>query len=145
MARETVLEMNRGRYSEKIIDIVYLFNEIGWKYYDIEKNVEHLSIGDKDGFNWKKAKISEYKLQELINRKQNDSEIIGLILHYKNSQEGLALLAENTRNIKVSLNINRRTIGNNGQSITDIAWYFNNVVRKLDERGCPIDYFQIIL
>ena len=36
-------------------------------------------------------------------------------------------------------NINRKTVENNRESITDIGWYFNNIIQSFFERGCPID------
>ena len=41
-----------------------------------------------------------------------------------------------------NLNINRRTIENNRESITDIGWYFNNIIQKFKERECPVDYIK---
>lgn len=37
MAREAILEINCSRHSDRIIDVINLFNELGWKYYDGEK------------------------------------------------------------------------------------------------------------
>ena len=47
MAREAILEINCSRYSERIIDVINLFNELGWKYYGVEKNIEYLPLGDE--------------------------------------------------------------------------------------------------
>lgn len=33
----------------------------------------------------------------------------------------------------------RKTVENNRESITDIGWYFNNIIQNFFERGCPID------
>lgn len=37
MAREALLEINCSRYSERIVDIIKLFDDLGWRYYDAEK------------------------------------------------------------------------------------------------------------
>lgn len=141
MAREAILEINCNRYSERILDIINLFDELGWKYYDSEKNIVYLPLEDDD-FNWQRKFLSENELQELINKKQDKFEKIGLSLYYKNSKEGLTLLANSTKEIVIFLNINRRTIENNRKSITDIGWYFSNIIQKFKERGCPIDYIK---
>ncbi|MCM1161734.1 MAG: hypothetical protein NC412_10965 [Roseburia sp.] len=52
MAREAIIEINCSRYSERIIDLINLFNELGWKYYNTEKKIEYLPIGDDDAFDW---------------------------------------------------------------------------------------------
>lgn len=142
MAREAILEINCSRYSERIADIINLFNELGWKYYDDEKKVEYLPLGDDDDFDWQKRFLEENELKELINNKQDKYERIGLSLYYENSKEGLTLLAKNTKEIVINLNINRRTIENNRESITDIGWYFNNIIQKFKERECSIDYIK---
>lgn len=48
-------------------------------------------------------------------------------------------MAKNTKEIIIDLNINRKTVENNRESITDIGWYFNNIIQNFFERGCPID------
>ena len=50
MAREALLEINCSRYSERIVDIIKLFDEIGWRYYDSGKNIVYLPLGDDDNF-----------------------------------------------------------------------------------------------
>lgn len=142
MGREAILEVNCSRYSEKIIDVVRLLNELGWKYYDDEKNIEYLPLNDDDDFNWQKNYLSENQLQELINNKQNNLELVGINLYYENSYEGINLLAKSTSKIIIGLTINRKTIENNRESITDIGWYFNNIIQRLRERECPIDYIK---
>ena len=130
MAREAILEINCSRYSERIIDVINLFNEVRWKYYDAEKNIEYLPLGDNDDFDWQKKFLSENELQELINDKQDTFELVALNLYYENSEEGLTLLAKNTKKIAIDLNINRRTVENNRESITDIGWWFDNIIQK---------------
>ena len=142
MAREAILEINCSRYSERIIDVINLLHELGWKYYDIERNIEYLPLGDNDDFNWQKKYLTENQLRELINNKQDNYEQVGLNLYYKNSKEGITLLAKNTKEILVDLNISRKTVENSRESITDIGWYFNNIIQRLKERECPIDYIK---
>lgn len=142
MAREALLEINCSRYSERITDIIKLFDELGWRHYDVEKNIVYLPLGDDDNFDWQKKFLSENELYKLINIKQDNFEQIGLNLYYENSQEGLTLLTKNTKEIVIGLNINRRTVENNRESITDIGWYFNNIIQGLKERGCYVDYIK---
>lgn len=142
MAREAILEINCSRYSERIIDVINLFGELGWKYYDAEKNIEYLPLGDHDDFDWQKKFLSENELLELINNKQDTFERVGINLYYENSGEGITLLAKNTKEIMIDLNINRRTVENNRESITDFGWYFNNIIQRFKEKECPIDYIK---
>lgn len=54
MARETSITIDCSRYSDRIIDVISLLNEIGWKYYNNSNQIEFLPIGDNDNFNWLK-------------------------------------------------------------------------------------------
>ena len=139
MSREAILEINCSRYSERIIDVINLFNESGWKYYDLENNIEYLPLGDEDEFDWQKKILSDSELQEIINNKQDKFELVVLNLYYENSDVGITLMVKNTKEIIIDLNINRKTVENNRESITDIGWYFNNIIQNFFERGCPID------
>ena len=49
-------------------------------------------------------------------------------MYYENSDVGITLMAKNTKEIIIDLNINRKTVENNRESITDIGWYFNNIM-----------------
>lgn len=138
MAREAILEINCGRYSERIIDVIELFGELGWKYYDLENNIEYLPLGDNDNFDWQKRVISDSELKEIINNKQEKSEQIGLNLYYQNSGVGMTLLAKNTKELVIGLSINRRTVENSRDSITDVGWYFKHIIQELNKKGCPI-------
>lgn len=89
-----------------------------------------------------KNSLSENQLQELINNKQDNFERVGLNLYYENFKEGITLLAKNTKEVVMDLNINRRTVENNRESITDVGWYFNTIIQRLKEKQCPIDYIK---
>lgn len=139
MAKEAILEICCSDYSEKISDIVNLLYESGWTYYNAEKKIEYLPFGDKDDYMWQNKFLSKQELQELICNKQNDLERVGLNLFYENSDTGVTLLAQNTKEILICLNINRKTIDGTKRAMTDISWYFINMVQRLEERGCKID------
>lgn len=141
MAREAVLQIDCSRYSGRIMDIINLFDELGWKYYDADINVEYLALGDDD-FNWQKDSLSESVLQEIINNKQDRLEQVGVNLYYEKSDVGITLLAKNTKELVIDLSINRKTIEDNRESITDVGWYIENIVQRLKEKGCPVDYIK---
>ena len=49
----------------------------------------------------------------LVNNKQDKFELVGLNLYYENSDVGITLMAKNTKEIIIDLNINRKTVENN--------------------------------
>ena len=55
---------------------------------------------------------------------------------------GILLLADDTKSILICMSINRKTIQNTRTSITDIGWYFANIVKQMENEGCCIDYIR---
>lgn len=142
MGREALITINCERYSKRIIDIVDLLFQIGWCSRNKKGAVEYLPVGDKDEYNWQEQQISDDEVNLIINKKQDENEMVGLALYYQNSIEGLILLAKNTKEIMLDLDINRRKMGEDRDAITDIGWYFDNLIQKIIERGCSIDSIQ---
>ena len=142
MAREALLELNCSRYSENVIDIINLLCKVGWTYVSGDGKVEYLPIGDKDDFDWEKDVLSEIELKKLVNTKQQLNEKIGLALYYGQTDVGILLLADDTKSILICMSINRKTIQNTKTSITDIGWYFTNIVKQMENEGCCIDYIR---
>lgn len=141
MSREAMIVLDCGRYSRNIADIIEIFKKIGWEVRNKDNLTEYLPLRDNDQYNWQTAMLSDDDLTELILQKQNNSEKIGINLFYEHSDIGISMLAETTAEIILSLNINRQTVSDSN-NITDICWYFNNIILKLHNAGCCIDCFQ---
>ena len=142
MGREALITINCERYSERIMDIVDLLFQIGWCNRNKKGDVEYLPVGDKGEYNWQEQQLSDDEVNLIVNKKQDENEMVGLALYYQNSIEGLILLAKNTKEIMLDLDINRRKMGEDRDAITDIGWYFDNLIQKIIERGCSIDSIQ---
>lgn len=142
MGREAILEINCNRYTSNIMETIKLFEKIGWEYRNCNNKIEFLPLGDNDNYNWQEKSLSDYEIKDLINKKQKNLEKIGLNLYYQNSCEGICLIANNTKQISLYLNIYRRTIENDRESITDIGWYIEHIIQALIREKCPIDYFK---
>lgn len=89
---EAMITLNCEKYSDNIIDVLKLFQDIGWDIYDTQGMVEFLPINDSGQYNWKREKISELKLYNIISDKIMHGEQIGIILFYNNGCEGIHLL-----------------------------------------------------
>lgn len=138
MAKEAFIEVNCSRCYGKVFEVIKLLNELGWKYYGNEQKVEYLPLGDDDNFGWQKEYLEAETIEMIINSKQDNDEQIGLILYYNNA-EGITMLARNTDKLVFNININRKTINNKKNGLTDIGWYFKNIIFALQEKGCIID------
>ena len=141
MSREAMIVLDCRRYSQNIADIIEIFRKTGWRVRNKNNLTEFLPLGDNDQYNWQTSILSDSDLTELILQKQNNSEKVGINLFYEHSNIGISLLAETTSEIILSLDINRQTVSDSN-NITDIGWYFNNIILKLHNAGCYIDYFQ---
>lgn len=142
MAREALLEMNCERYSERIEDIIFLMNMVNWNYRDSEGNVQYLPLGDNGQYDWQKEKLTEKQVCELLQAKQDRKEQIGINLYFGDTGIGVTVLAEGTKEILIDLCINRKIIGNSSDSLTDIGWYFENMINELVKGGCMIEYIK---
>lgn len=141
MSREAMIVLDCRRYSRNIADIIEIFKKAEWTVRNKDNLTEFLPSGDNDQYNWQTSILSDDDLTALILQKQNNSEKIGINLFHEHSDIGISLLAETTAEIILSLDINRKTVSDSS-NITDICWYFNNIILKLHNAGCCIDCFQ---
>lgn len=124
---EALMTLDCSNYSESIVDILKIFQEIGWYIYNPQGKIEYLPIGDDDEYDWQCEEISEIKLYDIISEKITKKEQVGINLFYSNGAEGITLMAYNTGQIILSITINRRTVKG---VYTDVAWYWENIIYK---------------
>ena len=142
MAREPVLILDCSSYSKEITDIIKLFNEIGWVFRN--EKMEYLPLNDCDMYCWQEEALSFDRLFYVVSQKQKNGEQIGVILYQNNSDKGTTFLANNTDEIILCLDINRKVIDEDfseiswGGDYTDISWYIINIVAKLEKAGCVL-------
>lgn len=123
---EALMTLNCSYYSENIIDILNIFQKIGWGIYNAQGKVEYLSICD-DEYDWLCEKIPMDKLYDIISRKTAKKEQVGVNLFYNNGAEGITLLANTTEQIMLCISINRKIIKG---KYTDMVWYLENIIYK---------------
>ena len=128
MARESYFVLDCSLYSNSIAKIILAFNQIGWGYSDNQK--EFLPLHDDDDFNWESQPLSVNELLSIISDKQECGELCGVILYHQNSDKGISILAKNTKEIQVNININRKIVCN---EFTDASWYIKNIIAKLED------------
>lgn len=144
MAKEAFIEMNCSRFSDKLIDMIDIFQKIGWTYYNPRHKIEYLPLGDDGDYDWQEDSMSGREIKRLLNKKQKNNEMIGISLYCSYSSEGFDLIAKNTEEIRLSLDINRRLLeSSDHEDSTDIGWYVENIIHKLRQDNCPVDYYKI--
>ena len=137
MAREAILSIDCSRFMNDIADVIKLFNRIGWNFTG--NQMEYLPFKDKDMYDWKKEQLSEDILFSVITQKQAAGEVIGVVLYEGNTGVGITFLAENTKEINLSLDVNRRKLD---EEYTDSSWYVMNIVKRLEAAGCVIEHYE---
>lgn len=136
MGYEALIKINCGRYSKKITDFILLLDKLNWKIHNDKGSVEYLPVGDNDAFAWQSEKLSIKEVFDIINQKQENNELVGIDLLYKGTECGMSLLARNTNDIMLDLDIERKILPD---KTTDFAWYFQNIIVPLRANGCIID------
>lgn len=137
---EATMILDCSSYSDNIIDILKKFKQIGWDIYSQQGETEFLPVGDDAMYEWQCEKISENKLYEIVSKKMALREQIGVNLFYGNGIEGISLLADTTKEIMLSMSINRKTYKENN---TDMIWYLENIIYKLIDIGVRISSYKL--
>ena len=118
---EALMTLDCSNYSENIVEVLKIFQQIGWYIYNPQGKVEYLPIGDDDAYDW------QCELYDIIFKKITGKEQIGINLFYCNGTEGISLMAYNTSQIILSITINRKTVTG---KYTDMSWYLENIIYK---------------
>lgn len=129
---EALMILDCSDYSENIVDILKIFQQIGWGIYNLQGKVEYLPIGDDDEYDWQCEDISDINLYDVISRKIAKQEQVGVNLFYNNGVEGISLMAYTTDQIMLSIAINRKTVK---EKYTDMIWYLENIIYRLFDIG----------
>lgn len=66
---EAMMILDCSDYSENIVDVLKIFQQIGWDIYNPHGKVEFLPIGDGDEYDWQCKEISESELYDIISKK----------------------------------------------------------------------------
>ena len=96
---EAFMILDCSNYSKNLVDILKLFQQIGWDIYNPQGKVEYLPIGDNDMYDWQCEEMSETKLYDIIAEKIAKKEQAGVDLYYNNGIEGVSFLAHTTDQI----------------------------------------------
>lgn len=137
---EALIKLNPKNHLGDIVEVLNLFQQIGWGIYNPQGMVEYLPIGDNEQYNWKCENIGEEEVHKILLEKVSRKEPVGINLFYDGGIEGISLLADNTEEIFLGISINRKILKNN---YTDTAWYLQNIIYKLLDNGVRLLSYKI--
>ena len=111
--------------------IIEKFTQNNWRIVANNK-IHYLPLGDKDVFNWQKDTISESDFFEIVRKKEQENEIIGITMTWATSQIGIDLLIYNNYQLNIGLNTNRQHLNIRNLKVTDINWYLEKILAIFD-------------
>ena len=133
MAREAMIELNCICEQRDITLLVDLLCNGGWTVHNEKGNIEYLPIGDDEDFCWQEDNISYEELKKILVVKQQKGELVGIHLFYEGTSHGVSLLARDVQKVVISIDINRNTIGEERNSLTNFEWYFSKLIMMLNK------------
>ena len=142
MGREASFALNCSGFSGSVTDFIRLLTSLGWSCYDGDNHAEYLPVGDKDSFDWQMGEITESGLYAIFDQKWQAGETVGVVLYYRDTEYGVTLLSADVSEILIIPNINRRTLDDDEDSMTDVNWYAERLFQKLLWYNCGMTDFQ---
>ncbi|TCP64411.1 hypothetical protein [Baia soyae] len=103
----------------------------GWKYHDECGKVFYLPVGDIDDYDWQYEKMSLDQLQELVQRKMDQNEVIGISITWGDTDVGGDFLIWPDGNCSFMVNKNRKILIGR---VTDFSWYLAKLIPAVDSR-----------
>ncbi|WP_145326110.1 hypothetical protein [Paenibacillus xylanexedens] len=120
--------------------ILRKLEEFGWSYNDQGK-VTFLPIGDEDDFNWQRKCIPTDELLKILAIKDNQGELIGVAMTWKDTNIGGTFLIKKNGTILMSPDINRKVLDvESYNKVTDINWYTTKLVPVFGQLFESISY-----
>ena len=128
----SILKNDIYNFSAK--DLLLEMIDKGWKTRKNNK-ICYLPLGD-ELFDWIEEEISELDLMKIILKKEQNNEIIGIVLFWEDTDIGISMLIFQNCQVTFNITINRMKLDNvSNIDITDINWYIKKIIK----------YFKIFL
>lgn len=123
------------------IEIIEVLLKNGWSITH-NNRVSYLAAGDKDNSEWIFTdKINIHNLEAIIKEKENEKEVVGIVLTWDNTDIGGAVLFWPNNKISLGLDSNRQIISfQNDYTITDFQWYLQKILPPLND-VFGVEYF----
>lgn len=137
---EALITLNCSGFASNIVDILKIFQQIGWTIHNSQGKVEYLPIGDNDDYDWQCKKIEEINFYDIVTNKVANNELVGVNLFFNYGDEGISLLAYDTTQVTLGISINRRLID---ERHTDMIWYLKNIIYKFRDYGVELLSYRI--
>jgi hypothetical protein len=122
----------------------------GWQISH-DENIFYLPLGDNDMFNWTKSKISIPSFMEILKKKEEQKELIGVAMTWQNTTIGGEILlyhAEEMKKHQIHTSMDfclsdRKILSDFGDfKITDVNWYLERLLPVFNQGNTYVEYYE---
>jgi predicted RNase H-like nuclease len=130
----------RANQNISSVQVIKLLIDSGWRMNN-EGGICYLPLGDKDAFDWKADLLSENDFFDLVLKKEDANEVVGVDLFWADTEVGVILLMHGNNKFSFGADIYRKTLAGN---ITDVNWYLERIIPHLNNDSFVIENFQFV-
>ncbi len=116
---------SRGNQALSSVKIIESLSNNGWNLINNGK-ICYLPIGDQDDFDWQESQISKSDFLEVVKRKEQAGEIVGVVINWGNTNVGGDLLIHQDYKLTFSITVNRKSLEDS--DLTDFNWYLGKIL-----------------
>jgi hypothetical protein len=114
--------------------VIEILNNSGWKILNNNKAV-YLPLGDDGDYDWRSEELDYDALMNIIEKKANNDEVVGVELVWKDTEIGGQLLIFNSTELSFNITINRKYIYTDSLlNLVDVNWYIEKLITYLSDR-----------
>lgn len=129
--------------SNKINVVTFLKDLIssGWNLIN-DNRIIYLPIGDDGDYDWSEDNMTIDNFFNIVKVKEENNEVIGIMIKWKESEIGGNLLIYSTSEIIFSICVNRKKIRlSNNDEMIDINWYVEKLILPLKRKNYMFESF----
>ena len=133
------------------VKIIQMLVANGWSLHNKNGYAIYLPMNDDEMFSWESSKEDFLSILEILKKKEEVGELIGISLYWQNTDIGGTALLWNSEEIKksniqtpfsFSFSSERRLLVNNDDmKITDVNWYLKRLLPIFNKEETLIESF----
>jgi len=123
----------------------------GWSLINQYGYAGYLPVNDNDEFNWQGEKINEPALMEILQKKEDLDELVGVNIYWQNTEIGGSILLwtekiASQKKIHTPMSFicdgNRKILSDDYHcKITDVNWYLTKLLPAFNQGDTIVEYF----
>jgi hypothetical protein len=142
MSHAAGINITLSSSTKSILELIEVLLNNGWSVKDHDR-ISYIPLGDEDAFNWQHMAIAAWpKIVEVLKQKEENRELIGLVMTWKDANRGGEFLFfPDGQLLAVSWSVNRKVL-THCADFTDHSWYLTRILAPLLKEGIVIESVQ---